>query len=157
MSNEKARLKKKALYSNVVESYERARYGVALRLMDRVIGLTDSTRRKVIYLRERAAILGQKGEYQRQLDMQIKARRLASRAGLDSIRRKTNESIANIVAFCDSSKKCALGSRNESSSWVASFVVPGPVLLVLILCGVFAVSYLLFNEPREEAPRICYG
>jgi len=109
----------------------------------------QDTSAMVILLREEATALGQDGLYKQQLNLLLRAKSLAEKADLDSLQGEAAESVGNVYAFCQDTKKCELQPSSKSE---ARWQLPPPALFFLCILGMIGLWYTL-TQPKTVSDR----
>lgn len=112
----------------------------AARLYVEILQLTDSVETRIVHLRKQAASYGKDGQYGKQLQNHLEARRLAARHGLDSLRHLSEMSIGSIYASCRADPKYCDGI--EGTSLLSRWDAEKPILLLLLSLILFSVYHL---------------
>lgn len=107
--------------------------------------MSDSVRAKIKVLRKKAHAYGDDGQYGKQLRAHMRARELAVKASLDSLRRVASASIGNIYAACRQNPRFCKGIQGRSflSRWRAEKPI------VLLLCSLILFTLYMILEEKE--------
>lgn len=139
-------------YAEAVDDYEAKRYNRSAWRYNAIVPLSDSIERKIVYLREQGAAYGQAAAYGKQLEVYMRARQLARRYGLDSLRQEASESIGNVIAACNRDEKFCEGIDQQwisNDRSMSSLPAMDPLLLFFVVVAGGGILWLLFVEEGE--------
>lgn len=132
---------REALRQKAADAYFDGHAARAARLYDEILQYSDTIKVQIVHLREQAASYGKSGQYGKQLRNHLRARRLAMRHGLDSLRKISNRSIGNIYAACRKNVKFCKGI--EGRSFLSRWRAERPLILLVVALFLFGVYMLL--------------
>lgn len=159
-------MSKEAYLKQASTDYWDGQYARAAEGYRPVLTLTDSLEERIDRLREQASAYGNAGDYERQMQRELQALRLAQQHGLDSLERMARLSVGSIYEVCrrdtfecqfvrpppDSSVRRASGNGQGLLSKTAFT----SILLALSTFVFVGLLYLVFATPpqgREQTQR----